>query len=74
MPRDCRRIIAFIEIGQLDTQPWIMHRTPLPRLFEEFPSFTDPEWSAIRARRDSADRGNRAFVFFASRCAKEARS
>ena len=49
LPRDFTRIIRLIETGEIDTQPWVTHRTPfedLPRVFE---SFTKPETGVIKA-------------------------
>jgi len=49
MPEDFDRIIELIEKGQLDTQPWITHRTGFDSLIEDFPSFTKPETGVIKA-------------------------
>ncbi len=49
LPGDFTRIIRLIEEGQIDTRPWITHRTPFDRLIAEFPSFTKPETGVIKA-------------------------
>ena len=49
LPSDFRRIIQLIENGQLDTRPWITHRTDFERLIDEFESFTHPETGVIKA-------------------------
>ncbi|HEX5443702.1 MAG TPA: zinc-binding dehydrogenase, partial [Pirellulales bacterium] len=49
VPRDFARIIRLIEDGQLDTGPWITHRTGFEELIEVFPSFTRPETGVIKA-------------------------
>jgi alcohol dehydrogenase len=49
LPGDFTRIIGLIEEGQIDTKPWITHRTPFDRLIEDFPSFTRPETGVVKA-------------------------
>lgn len=49
LPKDFRRIIRLIEEGQIDTVPWITHRTPFDRVCDEFESFTKPETGVIKA-------------------------
>jgi alcohol dehydrogenase len=49
LPADFRRIIALIEAGQIDTRPWITHRTGFEELIERFPSYTKPETGVIKA-------------------------
>jgi 2-desacetyl-2-hydroxyethyl bacteriochlorophyllide A dehydrogenase len=49
LPGDFTRIIRLIEDGQIDTRPWITHRTPFERLIEDFPSFTRPETGVVKA-------------------------
>jgi 2-desacetyl-2-hydroxyethyl bacteriochlorophyllide A dehydrogenase len=46
---DFSRIIRLIEEGQIDTGPWITHRTPFDQLIEVFPSFTKPETGVLKA-------------------------
>ena len=46
---DFTRIIGLIETGQIDTRPWITHRTDFERLIGDFPSFTKPETGVIKA-------------------------
>ena len=48
-PKDFDRIIKLIEEGQIDTQPWITHRTPFDELIGNFPSYTKPETGVIKA-------------------------
>ena len=49
LPPDFTRIIGLIEQGQIDTGPWITHRTPMDTLVEVFPSFVKPETGVIKA-------------------------
>jgi 2-desacetyl-2-hydroxyethyl bacteriochlorophyllide A dehydrogenase len=49
LPKDFRRIIGHIQEGELDTAPWITHRTPLADLPEVFDSYTRPETGAVKA-------------------------
>ncbi len=49
LPADFTRIIGLIEGGQIDTAPWITHRTPFDALPEVFPSYTKPETGVIKA-------------------------
>jgi alcohol dehydrogenase len=46
---DFARIIGLIEAGQIDTGPWITHRTSFDELIDVFPSFTRPETGVIKA-------------------------
>ncbi|MBI5758998.1 MAG: zinc-binding alcohol dehydrogenase family protein [Planctomycetales bacterium] len=46
---DFERIIQLIEDGQIDTGPWITHRTPFDSLIDVFPSYTQPETGVIKA-------------------------
>jgi alcohol dehydrogenase len=39
----------LIESGQIDTRPWITHRTTFDSLIGDFPSFTKPETGVIKA-------------------------
>jgi alcohol dehydrogenase len=49
VPADFTRIIKLIETGQIDTRPWITHRTNFDDLIGDFPSFTKPETGVIKA-------------------------
>lgn len=49
LPGDFTRIIRLIETGQIETDPWITHRTTFDKLIEVFPSFTKPETGVIKA-------------------------
>jgi 2-desacetyl-2-hydroxyethyl bacteriochlorophyllide A dehydrogenase len=49
LPKDFNRIIRLIEEGQIDTRPWITHRTSFDRLIDDFPSYTRPETGVIKA-------------------------
>src|SRR6185436_1515769 len=42
LPEYFSRIIGMIEAGQIDTSPWITHRTPAAKLVETFPTWTAP--------------------------------
>lgn len=49
LPEDFRRIIRLIEEGQIDTKPWITHRTAFDELPGAFPSYTRSETGVIKA-------------------------
>jgi 2-desacetyl-2-hydroxyethyl bacteriochlorophyllide A dehydrogenase len=49
VPTDFARIINLLETGQIDTTPWITHRTNFDSLIGDFPSFTKPETGVIKA-------------------------
>ena len=49
LPADFTRIIGLIEDGQIDTVPWITHRSGFDELPEVFPSYTKPETGVIKA-------------------------
>jgi 2-desacetyl-2-hydroxyethyl bacteriochlorophyllide A dehydrogenase len=49
LPDDFTRIIKLIETGQVDTKPWITHRSSFDSLIADFPSFTKPETGVIKA-------------------------
>jgi alcohol dehydrogenase len=49
LPTDFERIIALIEAGTIDTDPWITHHTSFDGVIEEFESFTRPETGVIKA-------------------------
>ena len=52
MPDDFTRIIGLIESGQVDTRPWITHRTDFERLEGDLPVFARPETGVIKALVD----------------------
>jgi len=49
LPPDFKRIIDLIETGQIDTRPWITHRSSFDSLIEDFPSYVKPETGVIKA-------------------------
>ena len=49
LPGDFTRIIGLIESGQINTGPWITHRTNFADLPGLFPSYTLPETGVIKA-------------------------
>ncbi len=49
LPGDFTRIIEAIEAGQIDTQPWVTHRTSFDDLPMNFPSYTQPDSGVIKA-------------------------
>ncbi|MDX1948143.1 MAG: zinc-binding alcohol dehydrogenase family protein [Pirellulaceae bacterium] len=49
LPGDFSRIIDLIGTGQIDTGPWITHRTPLADLPAAFPSYLRPETGVVKA-------------------------
>ena len=46
---DFTRIIQLIENGDIDTDPWITHRTSFDNMIDEFDQFTKPETGVIKA-------------------------
>jgi len=49
LPGDFKRIIELIETDQIDTAPWITHRTRFEDVIQVFPSFINPESGVIKA-------------------------
>jgi alcohol dehydrogenase len=49
LPGDFTRIIDLIQTGQIDTRPWITHRSSMETLVGDFPSYTRPETGVIKA-------------------------
>ena len=49
LPDDFPAIIGLIEAGQIDTRPWITHRTSLAELPDRFPGFLQPESGVVKA-------------------------
>ena len=49
LPADFTRIIRLIEEGQIDTRPWITHRTEFDQMIDVFDSYTRPETGVIKA-------------------------
>ena len=49
LPPDFTRIIKLIEDGQIDTRPWITHRSAFEDLIGDFPSYVKPETGVIKA-------------------------
>ncbi|HVW01579.1 MAG TPA: zinc-binding alcohol dehydrogenase family protein [Planctomycetaceae bacterium] len=49
LSRDFSRIINLIEAGQINTDPWITHRTAFEDVIDVFPSYTRPETGVIKA-------------------------
>ena len=49
LPGDFTRIIGLIEAGQIDTQPWITHRTALADLPAAMPAYLQPETGVVKA-------------------------
>ncbi|MFT4688743.1 MAG: alcohol dehydrogenase [Limisphaerales bacterium] len=49
LTKDFTRIIKLIEEGEIDTNPWITHRTSFEDMIGEFESFTKPETGVIKA-------------------------
>ncbi len=47
--RDFKRIIAHMEKGEIDVNPWITDRTSLENLPETFPAWLDPENGTVKA-------------------------
>jgi 2-desacetyl-2-hydroxyethyl bacteriochlorophyllide A dehydrogenase len=49
LPEDFTRIIKLIEDAQIDTRPWITHRSGFETLINDFPSYVKPETGVIKA-------------------------
>jgi len=47
-----QRIISLMESGQIDTTPWITHRSSISSMIEAFPSWIDPRSKVIKAMVD----------------------
>lgn len=48
-PGDFRRILALVEAGRVDTNPWITHRATLGEVPEVFAGWTNPEAGVVKA-------------------------
>jgi 2-desacetyl-2-hydroxyethyl bacteriochlorophyllide A dehydrogenase len=49
LPPDFERIIQLIEDGQIDTGPWITHRSSFDSIIGDFPGYIKPEAGVIKA-------------------------
>ncbi len=49
LPGDFERIIRLIENGEIDTRPWITHRTTFDEMIGQFDGYTKPETGVIKA-------------------------
>jgi len=49
LPKDFSRIVSHIERGEIDTRPWITHRTAFEEMSGVFESYTRPETGVIKA-------------------------
>ena len=49
LPEDFTNIIAHIEAGRINTDPWITHRVPFGAVVDQFESLTKPETGVIKA-------------------------
>jgi 2-desacetyl-2-hydroxyethyl bacteriochlorophyllide A dehydrogenase len=49
LPKDFSRIVSHIERGEIDTRPWITHRTGFDEMSGVFESYTRPETGVIKA-------------------------
>ena len=49
LPEDFKEIIRLIENGEIDTVPWLSHRTNFESVAEDFASFLKPEAEVIKA-------------------------
>ncbi|MEK6248548.1 MAG: zinc-binding alcohol dehydrogenase family protein [Planctomycetales bacterium] len=49
LPGDFTRIIKLIELGQIDTQPWITHHLGFDDVVREFERYTRPATGVIKA-------------------------
>ncbi|MDQ3014169.1 MAG: zinc-binding alcohol dehydrogenase family protein [Acidobacteriota bacterium] len=46
---DFRRVMALLESGEVDIQPWITHRVAFDQVVEQFPGWLDPQSRFIKA-------------------------
>lgn len=44
-----KRIVSLMESGEVDTAPWITHRTSMKGMIDEFPSWLDPKTKVVKA-------------------------
>jgi 2-desacetyl-2-hydroxyethyl bacteriochlorophyllide A dehydrogenase len=49
LPNDFRTIIELMELGRINTAPWLSHRTDFDNLPHFFPSLLDPAQEVIKA-------------------------
>ncbi len=49
LPADFSKIISLIEGGEIDTSPWISHRTDFDHLTKDFTTFMEPDQQLIKA-------------------------
>ena len=49
LPADFKGIIALMEAGQINTTPWLSHRTDFDHLPEDFSTFLKPDQELIKA-------------------------
>ncbi|GHB63593.1 zinc-binding alcohol dehydrogenase family protein [Persicitalea jodogahamensis] len=49
LPDDFRKIISLMETGQIDTAPWLSHRTDFEHLSTDFATFMEPDQELIKA-------------------------
>tara|TARA_A100001037_G_scaffold303888_1_gene339069 strand:+ start:994 stop:2022 length:1029 start_codon:yes stop_codon:yes gene_type:complete len=49
---DFRRIVSLIESGDVNTEPWITHRSDYDGFVEAFPGWLDPEARVVKAMLD----------------------
>ncbi|HEY2412918.1 MAG TPA: zinc-binding alcohol dehydrogenase family protein [Pirellulaceae bacterium] len=49
LPADFTRIIGLLESGQIDTRPWITHRSSLSELPVTMPTYLNPESGVVKA-------------------------
>ncbi len=49
LSRDFARIISLIEVGRIDTRPWITHHTPFADTIRAFPTFLESASGVIKA-------------------------
>ena len=49
LPQNFKRIIALMETGEIDTQPWVTHRATFDAFIQEFPTWLKPESGVVKA-------------------------
>ncbi len=49
LPENFTRIIHLMETGEINTRPWITHRSNVSTFIEDFPTYLQPEQGVVKA-------------------------
>jgi 2-desacetyl-2-hydroxyethyl bacteriochlorophyllide A dehydrogenase len=49
LPENFTRIIQLMETGEIDTRPWITHRSDISTFIDAFPTYLQPEQGVVKA-------------------------